>query len=159
MSSQRKVCWDADVFITILKGRDPDRSNEELVALREAVTAFDTGQLIVVVPATIYTEVLDPIDDEELGRRFESMLRRSNLVEQDITKELSRVAGRMRKELRDGGRSLRTPDSQYVAAALIHKCDALHTFDGKLHRLSGDEVVKGLRIIKPQVEQTELGLG
>lgn len=158
MSSPQKVCWDADVLIAILKGQDPDRTEEELTALREAVTAFDAGRLIVVVPATIYTEVLDPIDDEEVGRHFESMLRRSNLIEQDITKEVSRVAGRIRKALRDSGRSVRTPDSQYIATALIHKCDALHTFDGRLHRLSGQDVVQGLTIIKPQVEQTELGL-
>lgn len=159
MSRTPKVCWDADVLITILKGEDPDRTEAELVALREAVTAFDTGQLIVVVPATIYTEVLDPIDDGEVRRRFETVLRRTNLVEQDINKEVSLEAGRIRKTLQDSGRKVRTPDSQYIATALLHKCDALHTFDTRLHRLSGDEGVKGLTIIKPQVEQTELGLG
>lgn len=159
MSSQGKVCWDADVLITILKGHDPDRTPEELIALREAVTAFDAGDLIVVVPATIYTEVLDPIDDEALGRRFEAMLRRSNLVEQDITQEVSRLAGRLRKQLRESGRSLRTPDSQYIATALLHRCDALHTFDERLHRLSGDQAVQGLTIMRPQVEQTELHWG
>ena len=80
-----KVCWDSDVLLTILKGQDPDRTEEELWALHEAVTAFDSGQLIVVVPAIIHTEVLDPMYSDELRVRFDGLLGRSNLVTQDIT--------------------------------------------------------------------------
>ncbi len=97
MSSVPKVCWDADVLITILKGDDPDRIVEELVALREAVLAFDAGRLVVVVPTTIFGEVLEPIDDEELTARFDGVLKRSNVVVQPITAEVSLLAGRVRK--------------------------------------------------------------
>ena len=58
----------------------------------------------------------------------------------------------------DTGLRLRTPDSHFVATALIHNCDALNTFDRGLLRLSETEAVDGLTIIKPLVEQTELPL-
>lgn len=156
MAKTPKVCWDSCVLITILLGSDPDRTREELQALREAVTAFDSGDLIIVVPAHIHSEVLDPIEDPDIRDRFDRLLRRTNLVVQDITQEVSRISGRVRSQARAAGRSIKTADSLFIATALLHECDALHTYDGRLLRLSGSEVVDELPVVIPQVEQTEL---
>ncbi len=153
-----KACWDACVIITIVAGGDPDRTQDELAALKDAVTAFDDGDLILVAPAILESEVLEQFTDESKAALMEDITKRSNFVLQAITTEVARLAGEIRSELRALGESLKTADAQYVATAIIHGCDELHTYDGRLLKLSDRPEVRGLKICAPAVEQGTLGI-
>lgn len=105
----------------------------------------------------VHTEVLETIGGEATGLRLEQVLRRPNLVVQDISPDLARRAGAIRQSLRNAGMSLKTPDATFIATALVHRCGILQTYDQKLLNLSGRPEIDRLVIEKPQAEQATLG--
>ena len=48
-----------------------------------------------------------------------------------------------------GGSKLQTPDAIHLAAAILHRADEFHTFDGTLISLSGNVAGHRLTICKP----------
>lgn len=100
--------------------------------------------------------MIGEVHDRDVQVRLEGLFKRPNIVQVAASAEIMRRAGQVRTAARDAGRSLKSPDSVYIATALLHHADALHTFDEKLLHLNGLALVDGLPITKPQGAQTLL---
>lgn len=152
-----KVCWDACVFTSLLDG-GVGRSPDEVSGLREVVDLVDRSGLIVITSTMIETEVIGEIEDPGVVARLEALFQRPNIVQVAASAEIMRKAGQIRTAARDAGRGIKAADAIYVATALLHHADALHSFDGKVLRLDGHVAVDGLPILKPRADQTILSL-
>ena len=152
-----KACWDACVFISILKGEV--RSPDEMNGLREMMDLVDRKQATLITSALVEAEVIGLVDQLDVQQRLEAIFERPNIVQVAASNEVFRKAGALRRAAQQAGRSVKTPDSIYIATALLHSADVLHTFDQKLLALDGSVVVDGLPITTPRGEQTILQLG
>lgn len=151
-----RYCWDANVFIAHLMSEE--RSQEELDGLREIVDLVDQGRAIIVTSAQVHTEVLNRADGaarDSLERLFAT----PRFFVQELNSGIGARAARIRESVLSAtGVALKGADSAYIATALELECEALHTFDRQLLRISGREEVDGLLITKPYGTQTVLRL-
>ena len=154
-----KYCWDSCVFISLLTNNG-SRTPEELARLYEVVDEIDRKEAILVTGWMMDVEVLPDETDAAVVERLDGFLKRSNIVVQNSSRELGKQAAAIRTACRAAGLKMpKAADSTFVAVALAHDCDVLHTFDGPLRKLSGLPEVGGLRIEKPRTDRPALLLG
>ena len=151
-----KYCWDSCIFVTILTGEE--RSPEELQGLNEVIDLVDRRRALIITSSIVRTEVLDDIDDPKVRQGLDALFRRSSFLTVDVNNAISDKAGELRNRARAANRRLRVPDAIFVATALTHRVDALHTFDDQLLGWSQQTEVDGLLICRPGAEQTILEL-
>jgi predicted nucleic acid-binding protein len=151
-----KFCWDACIFIAILTGEQ--RSEDERQGLFEVIDYVERDAAIVVTSALLRTEVLDRAGSTGVRSALDAMFRRPAFVITDVNAAIADRAAALRQQVLDSGGSIKTPDAIYVATALAHRVDALHTFDERILRLNGAPAVEGLPIVKPRAAQTVLVL-
>ena len=151
-----KYCWDSCVLIAILTGDRRDAG--EVQGLRDAMDQVDRDEVVLITSVLIRTEVLEFVVDIKSRNLLQEFLLRSNVVGQPVTSSISEMAGRIRATLRPKEIKLKTPDAIFVATAIVHRCDALYTYDQGLLRLSGRPVVNGLKITIPSRPQLGLRL-
>ena len=156
MAEKRVFCWDASVFVTLLTRET--RSEPELAGLREVLHLVAAHQAVVVTSSTARTEVLGDGRDPRVRAAFNELFARPGFVSYQVSDALADLAGDLREEARRLKKKLSTPDSQYIATAMIYEAEALHTFDPHMLRLNGEACVRGLRICHPKGNQMELGL-
>lgn len=144
------------VFIAILEGTVPEP--EDLTGLRDAMQEIDSGRAILVTSVVVHAEVIAQGNDPDVREKLRRLLTRSNAIVQGLNEEITIRTGDIREAVLSLGRTLKTPDATFIAVALAHGCDALHTFDDKLLKLSGLDEVDGLRITRPSSEQTTMRL-
>ena len=154
--SSPKFCWDSSVFIALLTAEP--RSEEDVAGLSEVIDLVDRREVTVITSSLIRSEVLDDATDPDLRRRLEDLFRRPSCVMVDVNRAISDKAGSLRSACRESGRRLRTPDAVFIATALLHRVDALHSFDDDHLSLSRRPEVDGLLICKPHGTQTILSL-
>jgi predicted nucleic acid-binding protein len=144
------------VFITVLTGEL--RSQEELDGLFEVMDLVDRQQATVITSSLVRSEVLDDLTDPTIRQRLNDLFRRPSFVTIDVNAAISDKAAALRAACRTTGRGLKSPDAVFIATALFHGADAMHTFDDKLLSLSGRTEVDGLTICKLHGVQTILEL-
>ena len=151
-----KYCWDSCVLIAHLTGEN--RPEDELEGLHEIVDLIDRRQAILITSAQAMSEVLTGPADPSLQGRLDALFRRPSCVMVDLNRVVLSKAGAIRQAVRNAGGRIEAPDAHFIATAVLHGVDALHTFDDRLLRLSGDQAVEGLRISKPRGDQMLLSL-
>jgi predicted nucleic acid-binding protein len=152
--SKPNYSWDASVFLAWL-------SQEETAPLGDielVVSEIDAEEATLVVSVTAYAEVLAAKHTDEQMTEFKKFLKRSNVVNADITQIIAERAGRIRSEGLAQGRKIKTPDATYLATASIYKADVLHSLDKGMLALSGLDVVEGLKISLPLPLHGQKGL-
>ena len=152
-----KYCWDTSVFLAILCNEE--KSQEEAAGLLEVIDLADSGRITVIAPTSLLSEVLDTPRGPEARDKLNRLFLRSGYVMQDVNLPIASLAGELRMRARDEGRTLRTIDSHFIATALVHSVDALHSFDRDHLKLDGLPIVNGLHVTKPKGSQTLLDLG
>jgi predicted nucleic acid-binding protein len=153
-----KVCWDASVFLAWLNGED--RGERARAGLNAALEDLDARRTVLIVPAIVHCEVWEnSIQDQSTRDRFGLVLRRSNVVNVDITHAIAKRAGALREACRNANRQCpAAADAMYVAAALEFGADELHSFDNGMLGLNGFHGVAGLAIVPPRGAQMRLDL-
>jgi predicted nucleic acid-binding protein len=151
-----KYCWDSCVFISLLTGEP--RPEADRIGLFEVVDLVDRDQATIITSALVRTEVLDRTPNSVVRASLDGLFRRPTFVVMDLSGPIADRAGAIRQRVIDEGGSVRTPDAIFIATAIAHRADALHTFDDRLLRLSGSAHVEGLTICKPHAVQTVLPL-
>ena len=126
--------------------------------LRDTADAVDRGEAVLVTSTLIHAEVLDAVSDETVRKRLSQFLQRSNVVQQPVTDRIAREAGNIRHKtrLRANTKCPKTPDAIFIASAVAHGCEALHTYDTGLLSLSKRPEVKSLNITIPSIRQPRL---
>ena len=151
-----RYCWDSCIFIAVLTGEP--RTEDELHALKDVMDQIDRKEVVLVTSVLIRTEVLDAFDSHTMRKEMERFLLRSNVVEQPVTPGIGTSAGEIRAALGRKAIKIKAPDAIFVATAIAHDCDALHTYDEGILRHSERPEVSGLKITKPSSLQLGLRL-
>jgi predicted nucleic acid-binding protein len=137
-----KYCWDSGVFIAMLqeerwRGADFD-------ALLEVIDAFDRGQVSLVTCGTAVSEVIGDITSPHIPELFDLLTQRPGFTMSYPGPAIVERVRRLRLEARAEGRRLKTPDCNFIATAILLRCDALHSFDDQLLALSESDSWIGL---------------
>lgn len=156
--------WDSCVFISLLTA---DRSEEDMANLRKLERLVDDGQVHIFTPATTLIEVLQCHLTDEQEAAFKGLLRRSNVQPVSVNMRVAEIA----REIRSHYRGLKemeiaVPDSINLAAAILYRANALHTYDGCGKRQRKADLLKletpligkyHLKICKPEPPPAEVG--
>lgn len=142
-----KYCWDTSVFLAWIKAEEGSPLDDiELVA-----DEIDGDKADLIVPVTIYTEVLEAKHTKKQIGQFQLFLKRSNVHSVDTTIGIAQKASDIRSRALKEGRKLKTPDATVIATALIYGADVLHSLDPHILGLNGSAASEGLRICLPQL--------
>jgi predicted nucleic acid-binding protein len=150
-------CWDSTTFIAWLKEEESAPLGDIALVVRE----IDTKEANLLIPATVFSEILEAHLDSNQKDQLEAFLMRSNVVSADLTVPISRRAAAIRdRGLQENPkRKLKTPDAQILATALAHHADALHTLDPDLLKINGHPTAEGQAITRPIPASGQRGLG
>ena len=140
-----KYCWDTSVFLAWMKAEE-GAPLDDIAAVADEI---DNGSADLIVPVTIYTEVLEAKHTRKEIEKFQLFLKRSNVQSVDTTVGIAQKASEIRSRALKERRKLKTPDAQVIATAIIYGADVLHSLDPDIVNLSGSRVVDGLRISSP----------
>lgn len=150
-------CWDSGIFISILKGEQ--RNQEEMSGLREMMDLVDRGEVRIITSAVAKGEVLNHPSSADARSRFDALFQRKTFFMVETTGPIWEKIASIREATKAYGRRIEIADAAYIATAIAHRAEALHTFDEHdLIPLSGLECVDRLVICRPHGEQTSLGL-
>ena len=147
-----KYYWDTSVLIALLT--DEDRPAGEMDAAKDVVLAADAGQVIIATSLMTMGEILDP---KGIGApaAFSELFKRDNFQLLQANAAVYAEAQRLRMAIP----KLKLPDATHLASAIVYGCEELHAFDkDDLLKLTGQEVVNGLKIRRPSMAQPTLGL-
>ncbi|MFQ5664390.1 MAG: type II toxin-antitoxin system VapC family toxin [Terriglobia bacterium] len=154
MQSRRKYYWNTDVFLAWLKG---EQGRVELV--EGIVSEVNKGVAVIVTSVITRTEVFEGNLDNKMRKNFRLLMGRRDVTEVNVDPAVADLARELREHCKARGESLKTPDAQHLATAILHKVDEFHTFDDKLLRYNDNIAGHPIRICKPQAKQPLLPLG
>jgi predicted nucleic acid-binding protein len=159
MDKAKRIYWDSCVFISYISGEK--RNKFEVAGIDDVVRDVDLNKAILVTSVVARVEVLRDLGDKR--DKFINVLLNPSIQEIDVNKVIGQMAGDIRYQFQQIGMSrLMTPDAIHLATALWAEVDEFHTFDGSgkqpgLLSLNEHELLKGLKIVKPQSKQPYLG--
>jgi predicted nucleic acid-binding protein len=148
MPKARSYCWDTTVYVAWL-GEEESAPLADIAAVIEEI---EQKKAKLLVPVTAYMEVLEAAHSADEMAKFYQFLKRTNVVTIDVSLQIANKVQQIRSACLKcrPKRSIRTPDAEFVAAAILYKADVLHTLDDQLIKLSGSPMVDGLKIEKPK---------
>lgn len=161
MKIKPKYYWDANVFLSHIKGKNKgeNRTKEETTNLQAVVQEVDENKVILVTSAFTSIEVLAGKLTNEQKQRYDSIFQRPNIVVINVHPGIVEKAAEIREYYLALGKSIKSPDSIHLATALLVGVDVLHTFDSDdLIPLDGNVMGHNLRISKPFCQQGILNL-
>lgn len=156
MSGENKkiYCWDNCIFLitTIGKSDIP----EVLQGAKDTLARLERQEAILVTSTIVHIEYLEGSVNSKAQKIFDEILQQPNCSVQAVDVKVIEKAFEIRKGYRirklDGElvHVPHTPDSIYLATAILYGADELHTIDDKLIGLSGDfEKKYNLKICYP----------
>ena len=151
-----KYCWDTTTALAWLG----EEESAPLADIALVVQEIDANEAILIMPATVYSEILEAEFTPEQLATFEAFLKRSNVHSVDLTPEIARRAAAIRQRGREEKpkRKLKTPDAQILATAIAYGADALHSLDRDLLQLNGHGTAERMTILKPIPMSRQRGL-
>jgi predicted nucleic acid-binding protein len=149
-------CWDTTILLAWLK----NESTAPLADIALVVSEIDSKEANLIIPATVYTELLDASLSEEERELLDRFLKRSNVLSIDLTIPIAKRAAAIRQRAHEESprRKLKTPDAQIAATALAMSADVLHSLDPDLLHLDNHPTVERLRIYQPRPLSGQRGL-
>jgi len=145
MSTPTKYSWDTSVFIAWIA----EEQDKPLADIQVVVEEINFGKAVLIVPVTVYTEILRTKYTQEQLDKFDGFLKRSNVIRVDTTFPIAQKASRIRGMGEAENRKIKTPDAIIMATAILYKADVLHSFDPDQLNLHESIIVDGLRITRP----------
>lgn len=152
--AMNSLCWDTSVFLAWLN----EEPNAPLGDIDLLVQRIERVEATLIVPVTIYMEILHAKHKPEQIAAFEEFLRRSNVIKVETTFPIAQKVQEIRSRAIAASRSIKTPDATIIATAIVHKADVLHTLDDRTIALSGSPIVDGLHITLPRDPSGQLAL-
>ena len=108
-----------------------------------------------IISVVTYTEMLRAKHTPKQAAAFDDFLKRSNINRVDVSFPIAQKAEQIRSKAitmfaKHQQRSIKTPDAQIIATAIVHEADVFHSLEPMHHNLSGHAVVDGLSITTPK---------
>lgn len=124
---KRKICFDACIFIALMKPNE--FADDVITSIHTLMADIQSGKVYAVVPTIIAVELLDgsmaklePLCDGRKGEFVDADL--------PITTLARTVRTKITRKEKGGPKLLSVPDAIYIATAIHYKCDCLVTTDG-----------------------------
>ena len=153
MQSRQKYYWNTDVFLAWLKA---EQGRVELVDA--IVSEAHKGEAVIVTSVITRTEIFEGSLDEEMRTKFKLVMGTRYMCQVNVDPAVADLARELREHYKAKGQSLKTPDAQHLATAILHKVNAFHAFDDKLLRYDGNVAGRALRVCKPEPKEPFLPL-
>jgi predicted nucleic acid-binding protein len=166
------IYWDTCIFLAWLK--DERRKPGEMEGVKAVADLILRDRAILVTSTLTRAEILEGKVPKGAIAKYDSLMRRTNIVPQNLDVPIATVASKLRDHYRKTDFELLTPDAIHLATAMYLKAEEFHTFDGSdpkksprqkkykrcgLLLISGEDAVGKMRICKPDAQQFELHLG
>src|SRR5205823_6021208 len=137
------IAGDTTVYIAWL-GEEKSAPLADIAAVIEEI---EQKKAKLLVPVTAYMEVLEAAHSPDEMAKFHQFLKRTNVVTIDVSLQIANKVQQIRSACLQSRprRQIRTPDAEFIAAAILYKADVLHTLDDQLIKLSGSPLVDGLK--------------
>lgn len=155
------IYWDTSIFIAWLTNEQ--RAPSETSGIEEVVRLFDGNKITLITSVITRVETLYGLMTSEAEKLYLEALKRPNLEEVEVHRDIAQLAHDIRSYYKSQGRKTPTTvDAIHIATAMWVDAEELHTFDGSgkepgMISLNGDDILKGLKIIAPYVKQPSLG--
>lgn len=158
-----KIYWDACVFISWISGFP--RETSQIAGMEDIVRAVDKSKIILITSVVTWIETLDGAMNDNAKDKFRELLRRPNILEVEVHRDIARLAHEIRNHYKGLGRITGVADSIHLATAIWAEVKEFHTFDGcgrkkpGLLALNEDAILRGLKIVAPRGIHPTLGIG
>jgi predicted nucleic acid-binding protein len=141
-------CWDSTVLLAWLQ----EEATAPLGDIELVVKEIDSKEATLIIPATVYTEILEARLKPGERDKLDAFLKRSNVIAADLTVPIARRAADMRNRglEEQPKRRIKTPDAHMAATALSLAADVLHTLDSDLLQLHNHPTAENLNICQPR---------
>jgi predicted nucleic acid-binding protein len=130
--SNDRVCFDSSIWNAILNAEE----DKDLVSIQGWIKKIEAKNATLLVPAIVVTELWTHPDEEKV-KLFEAFLLRDNVSRLDITNEIAKNAGRLRRLVVQDKEKLKTPDALIVVAADYHHATYILSVDKHILRCNG----------------------
>lgn len=137
-----------------------EEATAPLADIAIVVSEIDNKDAHLLIPATVYSEILMGALTKEQKNNLDAFVRRSNVESVDLTVNIASKAA----EIRERGhrerpeRKVKAADSHMAATAIMHNATVLHSLDKDLLHLDGHATVENLAITKPRPISGQKGL-
>lgn len=165
------VYWDTCVFLAWMN--DEKRPAGDMEGLGKIASLVERAEVILITSALTRAEILYSKTSAEAMKKYDSLLRRSNVVPQNLDLQIAKLTSELMDFYLNADFELLTPDAIHLATAIHYSAAEFHTFDGAdeankprnkrykrcgLLKLDGNAGGHPLRIVRPSAEQYELNL-
>ncbi len=156
MAKSKKLpayCWDTGTLLAWLL----EEESAPLSDIAAVVKEVDAGSAALVLPASVFSEVLMARFNDEQKKVLAKFRQRSNVILADMTVPIAEEAGEIRSRAyaEIPPRKLKAPDAQIAATAIAYQVKELHALDRDLLQLDGHPTVNGLAIKLPRPVTTK----
>ncbi len=154
--------WDTCLFLAWLK--DEERKAGEMSGVLEVIERAKKRDAQIMTSVITQIEVLSAHIPIGMDSLFKGLMRRVNQISVDI--KISALAHDIRNHyVKNGTKTVSTPDAIHLATAILYRADEFHTFDSEgssrslgLIPLSGNVGGHKLIVCKPEAKQPQLDL-
>ena len=151
MNNKPRYCWDTSVFLAWLNAEP----TAPLADIERLVDDVHANRAIPITSVVTYTEMLRARHTAKQIKAFDDFLKRSNVVRVEVSFAIAQKAEEIRSKAitlfkKGQQRTIKTPDAQIIATAILQKANVLHSLEPQHCNLSGHSVVDGLLITLPR---------
>lgn len=134
-----RICFDTNAWISILE----NEPHADLASLGAWMDAATRGEATLLVPTIVATEAsVGKSATSTSIDQFEKVLLNPFVDVLDLTAVIAISAGKLRRQVLDTKRKLRTPDAIVIASAILYGADFIISTDADVLRLNGFPGIK-----------------
>ena len=162
-----KVYWDTCIFLAWMSNEKRDAGDME--GLAKIASLVERAEVTLITSTLTRAEILASKTPSEAMKRYDLLLRRSNVVPQNVDLSIAKLTSEIMDFYLNTDFELLTPDAIHLATAIHYNADEFHTFDGVnpnqkprnkdrykrtgLLFLDGNVAGKTLKIVRPSDDQ------
>ena len=148
------------------------RPSGDMEGLGKIAELVHRAEVVLVTSTLTRAEILQSKTTPEAMKRYDMLLRRSNVVAQNMDLPIAKLTSELMDYYLQSDFELLTPDAIHLATAIHVNVDEFHTFDGSTPKkprrskfarsglllLNGSVAGRKLTIARPSADQYELSL-
>ena len=166
------VYWDTCIFLAWMN--DEKREAGDMEGLGKIAKLVDRAEVVLVTSTLTRAEMLHSKTSKEAMKKFDGLLRRSNVVAQNVDLPIAKLTSEVMDFYINSDFEMLTPDAIHLATAIYYSAHEFHTFDGVdgtkkprkptrykrcgLLLLDGKVAGHNLKVRRPSADQYELNL-
>lgn len=146
-TEQTRYCWDSCAYLAWLC----QEASAPIDDMHAVIDEVASGKALMILPVTVYTEVLSVNAPREKRMDFEMFISHRSVIRAELSFPIATKAREIRERglLESPKRKLRTGDAQVLATAFMQGATVLHSLDRHLLGLNGHPTANRMHICQP----------